>query len=289
MLPRILTVFGLALLALLAGLPAPSRAQLPGTTMVTGAGLVDYSRPEKLKPGSWVRYHLTDTQGQGEQKIMVTGFETVGRERCVWIETEFKVPGSVPRYSKILVALSISKLPDHDYIKAMPLYQRRLLTMTGMGHEIQKLDFPKVVQAQSSNIPDVNQNVKDRRDTLATTPVVTDAGRFLCRPVRFTRDARFLMPGKEPGSGKRYHRQQEETVDYQNERIPVTGLARRTYRGTFKDASLPPDAPPDADPPGAARVMQKDAVLVDFGTDGVSAFPRNAKAVPMRPQGRRIR
>lgn len=260
-----------------------------GPPIVSGAGLVDFSNTARLKPGQWVTYKVSTYESgqvrESMQKISVAGFVTYKGEKCIWIETEFAPKGSIPTYVKTLISLAISKAPDHDYVKAMPQNQRKVHTYDGHG-QVSELDFPRVETMKSQPNPSVSQNVKDSRDTLAATEVITDAGKFHALPARFTRDAHFLVKDK---NGERiYRRQVEEQVTYLAREIPVTSLAKQTYTVSLLVAPVPPDKPDDYVPTLAPQGLRREAVAVAFGTGAKSAFPKNAKIVPMNIPTREI-
>ncbi len=268
--------------ALTPGVLKAQGSPTPGPPIVSGAGLVDFSNPARLKPGQWVTYKVSAYEAgqvrESTQKISVAGFVTYNGEKCVWIETEFAPKGSDPTWCQTLISLAISKAPGHDYVKAMPANQRKVHTYKG-GGEVSELDFPRVETMKSQPNPDVSQNLKDSRDTLPATDVITDAGKFHALPARYSRDAHFVV--KDKAGGRMYRRQVEEQVSYLAKQIPVTGMAKQTYSLSLVIAPIPTDKTDDYVPPAAPQGLRREAVAIAFGTGAKSAFPKNARIVPM--------
>ncbi len=275
---RLLTIC-LLLLASLAG-----RAQ--AQTFVTSAGLVDWAHPERLKVGTWTRYRVQFNQGpvqrQFLQTVAIVGFETVDKEPCVWIETKFEpLSGDAIQYTRVLMGLGISKVDSvrGDYNKLLPEYLRRVLKVDRPGAPVQEVEFPHVARGQGKPLGNSATALQSRSDTLPPTDVVTDAGKFHCTPARLTRVGRFLIP--QPDGSRKYHRQEEEQINFLADEVPITRQVRQTYRASYLDGMVPADQPDSYDPPGTPVVSRREAVLEAFGTDYKSAFPKKFTTVPM--------
>ena len=86
-----------SILALAALFPPPLQAQspTPGPPIISGAGLVDFSQPSRLKVGQWANYRITTVEGgvrrEATQKVSIEAFEIFGGERCAWIESRFSL------------------------------------------------------------------------------------------------------------------------------------------------------------------------------------------------------
>jgi len=278
---RQLSSLGLLLLLTCPGL---SRGQSSGSPMVSGAGLVDFASRGGLKPGMWVRYNLSTTKAgrvfRGSQTLLVSGSEIYKGERCVWIETLFTPEGAPTQYARTLVSMKIKGAPNHDFRKAIPYFQRKVQTMKSIGGQVEELVFPEVRAAAKKLVEGSDQRLKDVRDTLPSTDVATDAGKFRCLPCRFRRDGRFVVPDRN-GQSASFHQQHEEQIDYRCAEVPVTGLVEQRYKYVFKDATIPVNSAPDFDPPAELQGYMQEAVLTAFGTTGKPVFPKAPKTVPM--------
>jgi hypothetical protein len=279
-----------SLLLVSALLPAAAAAQGSGPRIISGAGAVDYSRPESLAVGQYARYVIRETisgvMQEYEQTLMVTGFETYGSEKCVCIETEFKEQGGAPRYCRTLVSLAIAGQDSGtgDYTRAISEYQRRILSLDRPGADVQDLSMPKVVRLDHTrqSSPNAQNELTQKRDSLPATDVVTVAGKFHCVPARFVRD--YTARIGPPDGARRLHTQHEEMVTYRCPDVPLTGTARQTHRIRAFDGMLPAGAPADYQPPGTPKVTDREIVLVKRGRDGKSGFPSDARIVPyMQP------
>jgi hypothetical protein len=277
-----------ALLTACLVLPAAAMAQPAAQRIHSGAGAVDYSHAERLQVGQYVRYLIRETRGgmsqESEQTTSVAGFDTVGSERCVWIETEFKAPGGVPQYCRTLVSLAIvgADSGTGDFSKVIADYTRRVLLMDAPGKDIREMPVVGMTRADRDARPSPKgeTNLEQKRDSLPPTEVVTVAGKFQCVPVRTTRDFRAEL-GPKTGT-RRLHTQQEEKIAYLSDAVPVTRIARQTHTLRGFDALLPEGAPADYQPVGSTTTSSLEIVLIKEGLDAKTAFPANAKIVPFQ-------
>ncbi len=267
----------------------PASAQISGPRIVTGAGLVDYSRLPFLKAGMFARYLILTSSPNGqtnaEQKITVGPNETVNGDTSVWIETEFTDRAGKPVYSRTLVSNTILQAEGRNYIKLMPEYQRKVQVMKRMGGVVEELAFNRSLPLGPKNIKTMAggfNDTKETRDTLEWTEVVTDAGKFRALPCRYVRDLISFGPPK--GGGRRYHRQYEEQISFRNDQIPVTGLVQMFSRMRTWDGQLPPTAPNDTVPDFPMVESQSVVKVASFGNDGALAFPAVVDVVPMNMQ-----
>ncbi|MBI5837617.1 MAG: hypothetical protein HZB25_10255 [Candidatus Eisenbacteria bacterium] len=273
-------------------------ALLPGTALAQGgprtsvaAAEVNWSHPEQLRVGQWTRYMFREMTGgrsqEAEQTILMAGRDTLSADTCVWIETWFEEKGGIPSYTKSLVSLAISRARGTSVLRSLPEYLRRLLTRSEMDTSIGEIAIPKMVPLSSGaqTVPGANTDLQEKTDTLATTDVVTVAGKFRCTPIRLTRDFRAVTPLKG-GGGRRLHEQHEEMVRYVCEAVPLTHLVRMTHQIRTREGVIPAGQPDSFDPPGLPTVTLREVILLKHGLDGKSKFPTDAKTVPFgRPVG----
>jgi hypothetical protein len=276
-----------ALLVGLLILPAAAAAQSMGPRVISGAGAVDYTHPERLKVGQYARYVIRETINgtlqEYEQTMSVAGFDTLGGEKCVWIETEFNDRGGRPRYCKTLVSLSIAGTDSGtgEYSKSIPEYQRRIMSMHRDDGVVEEMWTPKVVRSDNITRPNPNAQTElvNKSDSLPPTDVVTAAGSFRCVPYRRIRHFKALINSSTGGS-RRLHVQDEEVVAYRSPAVLLTSTARQSHRIEAFDGIVPADAPAGFQPPGMPKVTLREILLVKTGSDYVSKFPKNARTVP---------
>lgn len=256
-----------------------------GPRIVSGAGLVDYRHPEQLKTGMWTRYIIRETGGgvteESQQMVSVAGFDTLGSEKGVWIETEYKDSGGVPRYCKTFVSLSIVGADSGrgTFQEVVPEYARRVLSMDRPGAQIEELNMPVVVNMSRKARPNPNAQTEltEQRDSLPSTEVVTVAGKFQCIPDRRRRDFRAVV---NSNGVRRLHEQHEEIVAYRSDAVPLTHIVRQTHKISTRDSVIPQGAPDTWQPPFPFAVSLREAILIKDGLDAKSAFPADAKTVP---------
>ena len=272
------------LLAISISIPtAPAVAQM--RPIVTGIGLVKYNPVSSLKVGQWVTYKIKEIgggqQAESDQKIAVVGFETVGGEKCVWIESKFAANGAPARLSKVLVSLSIARDPEGTDGTKIATYVRRVLFREGPLADVKEMAMGRVVPFDSTNSkPKANSStgVKEDRDSLPQTEVSTAVGKFHVRPFRIHRTIHMVIPSPK---GSRLHEQDEEEVNFLTPQVPLTHVAYQTIKASVLDAMIPLNAPRDYRPSTPANNSLREAVVTGFGTGAVSEIKKNAKTTPL--------
>jgi hypothetical protein len=202
----------------------PARAQVSGKTM-NGIGLIDFSRTPDLKPGQWVRYHVTASSATGSEDdyvmtVGIPGMERFWGDDCFWVETVTESKNGPMQSVATLMSYSIFDDPDPQ--RNLQMFQRKLvmgLDVNGAPEVTVTRRPPESLRLRSKHAATVHLYF----DTLGTDTVRVPFGLFDARKIRIRQGAGNTS---DRGDSTQYEEMYETRVDFLTPKVPVTGLAR---------------------------------------------------------------
>ena len=103
-------IFAWNVLALLSASAAFAASQ--SVNFINGVGLIDYTSHPVLKPGAWVKYHVTGASQMGSKDdydvtVLIPGEERFWGEDCFWVETWTEQKGKPPMAVATLISYDV--------------------------------------------------------------------------------------------------------------------------------------------------------------------------------------
>lgn len=212
------------LLAALA--PAPGvRAAVKGVDVINGIGLIDYSHRPDFEVGWYAKYRVTGHSEMGESDdyqvtVLIAAEERFWGEDCFWVETVLEPRGRPAR--RVASLMSYDIFTDSLPIPRMQYYMRK--TIEGISAEGAPVEA--VMRRPASTLKKrtpVLSEVDWRVDTLGVDSVLTPAGAFVCRQIRYNEGKAASVDQRDSTVRTEVR---ETRVAYYSSDVPVTGLAR---------------------------------------------------------------
>jgi hypothetical protein len=259
-----------SLAALLLALGARSAPAQEGT-LLDAIGTLDYARgPSIIKPGSWVKYHMTARSELGVTDdytvtVLIAGEEEWWGEDCFWVET-WTQRGTHP----VEIAATLMSFGIFDDSLAVPhilVYQRKRISEVDENGNPREQTMRRGDAAIKSRTPP-DRGLTRRVEVLGTDSLKTPLGDLFCTKVRTEQG---VSSTGQSADSSQYTEIRDVRVSWMSPQVPVTGnareeldysIARRTWlTGRSQESSL-------------MRTMDRSKgllELVGFGTGGLEA------------------
>lgn len=228
------TWFTLAVLCGAALFAVTSFAAPQRVNLINGIGLIDYSRPQKFKIGSWVKYRVTGHSEMGMSDdylvtILIGGEEKFWGEDCFWVETWTEPKDGPP--NSIASLMSYAIFDDSSAVTNMQLYSRKLISEVDdkTGAPIQVVSKRNSGSLKNRRSPKERLTIKV--DTLGTESVTVPKGTYQTVKVSLEQG---LGSTADIGDSSQRTEVRESRVTFMSKNIPITGIAREDIDNTIQ-------------------------------------------------------
>lgn len=240
---------------------------------INGIGLIDYSSHPVLKPGAWVKYHVTGASQMGSKDdydvtVMIPGEERFWGEDCFWVETWTEQKGKPPMAVATLVSYDVftDSLPT---IRSQYYMRKSIDGMTPDGtlQEVVIRRPPTTLKKRGplSELPSV------RLDTLETETLHAADRDFVCRKVAWHEGKSATLDQRDSSLTTEVR---ENRMLYLSPKVPVTGLCREDIEHSIKRKTWAIGRSSEAANFNVMDIAKGTATLVAMGDDGKSRlFP----------------
>jgi hypothetical protein len=218
-------------------LPTGLRSAEQRVEMVNGIGLIDYSRKQKLEPGSWVKYQVTGRSDAGMfddylVTILIAGEEKFWGEDCFWVESTTEPKDRPSRMVATLMSYGI--FDDSLPLPRMQLFTRKVISdVDPNGNPIQTIT-KRAAGSLTGRQPPQAEPLTVLYDTLGADTVITPAGSFQCKKIAIKQG---VAATTDVGDSTMRTEMREDRVVYMNDRIPITALAREDIENSIRRKS----------------------------------------------------
>ena len=244
-----------------------------GVDFINGIGLIDYSSHPALKPGAWVKYHVTGASLLGSKDdydvtVMIPGEERFWGEDCFWVETWTEKKDAPPMAVATLISYSVftDSLPT---IRSQYYMRKSIdgLTPDGSLAEVVVRRPPSTLKKRGplSEMPSVTL------DTLGIEPLQAAGKEFQCRKIAWHEGKSATLDQRDSSLTTEVR---ENRMLYLSPKVPVTGLCREDIEHSIKRKTWAIGRSSDAASFNVMDIAKGTATLVAFGDDGKSRlFP----------------
>jgi hypothetical protein len=261
-----LRAMALSLLVLSGALFSVARcsAEAQRVDLINGIGLIDYSRKQDFKVGTWVKYHITGKSEMGMSDdyvvtVLIAGEENFWGEDCFWVET-WTEPKGMPS-STIANLMSYAIFDDSMAVTNMQLYSRKVINEIDptTGAPVQVVSKRNTSSLKYRKSPKDNLTVLI--DTLGTESVTVPHGTYSTTKIHMRHG---IGSTTDVGDSSMRTEVREERMIFMSPKIPITGIVREDMENSIKRKTWKIGQSQDA-PMHTMEVSRGSAMLVDFG------------------------
>jgi hypothetical protein len=257
--------------ALLLALPACPAVAQPANTQIDAIGTLDYRHGrDKIKVGSWVKYHITSKNERGVTDdytvtVLIPGEEHWWGEDCFWVETWTQAPNGPLHTAATLMSYAI--FDDSLAGSHTQLYQRKTIAGSEAdGSPVEQL-FRRGNQAVKSRVP-ISQGLHQKVDSLGAESVKTPKGDFVCSKVRIEQG---VGTTSESADSSEYTETREVHVLSWTPEVPLTSTAREDIDVSQYRRAWLIGRSQESGPQRLISRTTGTVELLDYGTGGLDA------------------
>ena len=243
---------------------ARSAADAQRVDLINGIGLIDYSRKQDFKVGTWVKYHITGKSEMGMVDdyvvtVLIAGEENFWGEDCFWVET-WTEPKGMPS-STIANLMSYAIFEDSMAVTNMQLYSRKLINEIDptTGAPVQVVSKRNTSSLKYRRSP--KENLTVLIDTLGTESVTVPHATYSTTKIHLRNG---IGSTTDVGDSTMRTEVREERMIFMSPKIPITGIAREDMENSIKRKTWKIGQSQDA-PMHVMEISRGSAQLVDFG------------------------
>jgi len=258
--------------ALLLALWAPS-VHAEEVKVVDAIGNLDYSHGRSsVKVGTWAKYHVRNTGGEGVTDeyavtILIAGEEEFWGDDCFWVETTTERQGRGP--DQVATLLSYSVFDDSLALPHLQVYQRKKIDgmAEGLTEGVRSRILRQGQNAMKARNP-FGTPLTWKTDTLGTDTVRTPRGDYVCLMIRREEGA---AKTAEDSDSTHYTEVRNWRTVHEALSVPLTHMAREELVSQVSVRAWLIGRSKEAGPLRVAQRSSSEIELLDFGTTGVEA------------------